>query len=171
MDAPPARIPSLLALAALLFAIPGCREPEPELRMVEVGRSVALEYTLTLEDGTPVGESTGDESMRFRVGADQIAPGLERELIGLRVGDRRRVVVDPKDGYGSVREEGFQEIDIARIPEEFRVVGAQIDAQDGTGNSYPVRVHEVRDQTIVLDANHPFAGKTLIFEVRIVEID
>ena len=109
--------------------------------------------------------------MRFRVGADQITPGLERELIGLRVGDRRRVVVDPADGYGPVREEGFQEIDIARIPEEFRVVGAQIDARDGARNSYPVRVHEVRDQTIVLDGNHPFAGKTLIFEVQIVEID
>ena len=171
MDAPSARIPLLVVLAALLLAVPGCGEPEPVSLAVEVGRSVSLDYTLTLEDGTLVGEKAGDEPMRFRVGADQIAPGLERELIGLRVGDRRRVVVDPEDGYGPVREEGFQEIDIERIPEEFRVVGAQIDARDDTGNSYPVRVHEVRDETIVLDGNHPFAGETLIFEVQIVEID
>ena len=126
MDAPSARIPLFVVLAALLLAVPGCGEPEPVSLAVEVGRSVALDYTLTLEDGTPVGENAGDEPMRFRVGADQITPGLERELIGLRVGDRRRVVVDPEDGYGPVREEGFQEIDIARIPEEFRVVGAQM---------------------------------------------
>jgi FKBP-type peptidyl-prolyl cis-trans isomerase 2 len=124
--------------------------------VVEDGKQVSIEYTLKLEDGST---------------ADSNVPALEAQLAGLKVDDTTHVKLSAEDGYGPVNPEAFQEVDSGQIPEEARTVGSVLVASDGAGQQRPVRVHEVREDKIVLDLNHPLAGETLIFDVKIVAID
>jgi FKBP-type peptidyl-prolyl cis-trans isomerase SlyD len=78
--------------------------------------------------------------------------------------------VQPEEGYGTVRQEAFLEIEKEKIPEDARQVGAQIQGRAGNGQVVRARVTEIKDQTVTLDFNHPLAGKTLYFEVKILSI-
>lgn len=134
------------------------------------GMQVSLEYTLTLEDKTVMDSNVGREPMTYRQGAHEIVPGLEKALEGASKGEKKRVVVKPEDAYGAVDPKAFQEVKKDMIPEKARKVGAQLEAKSPGGESmYPV-VKEVKDQTVVLDFNHPLAGKTLIFDVTVLDI-
>jgi FKBP-type peptidyl-prolyl cis-trans isomerase 2 len=138
--------------------------------MVQDGKQVGIEYTLTLDDGTQVDSNVGGEPLVFQQGAHQILPALEEALAGLKVGDTKEVALTAEQGYGPVREEGFQEVDAGMIPENARVEGTMLVADDGAGNKRPVRVHEIKGDKIVVDLNHPLAGKALTFAVRVMAI-
>ena len=139
--------------------------------MIENGNQVSIEYTLTLEDGTKVDTNVGGEPLVYEQGSGQIIPGLEEELAGLKEGDTKKVTVAPERGYGPVDPEAFQEVESTKIPEEARTVGTMLLARDASGNGRQVRVHEVKDETVVIDFNHPLAGKTLTFDVKILDIN
>jgi len=137
---------------------------------VKDGAQVSLEYTLTLENKTVVESNIGKEPMAYRQGAHEIVPGLERALDGLVKGDKKHVVVKPADGYGEWDAKAVQEVKKSVIPEAARKVGAQLEAKSPDGDSLFPRVTEVKDETVVLDFNHPLAGKTLIFDVTILDV-
>lgn len=139
--------------------------------MIEKGSQVSIEYTLTLEDGTKVDTNVGGEPLVYEQGSGQIIPGLESELAGLKAGDSKKVTVAPEKAYGPVDPEAFQEVEADKIPEEARTVGTMLLARDASGNGRQVRVHEIKDETVVIDFNHPLAGKTLTFDVKILEIE
>jgi FKBP-type peptidyl-prolyl cis-trans isomerase SlyD len=138
--------------------------------MVEEGKQVGIEYTLTLDDGTQVDSNVGGEPLVFQAGAHQILPALEEALAGLQVGDTKEVALTAEQAYGPVNPEGFQEVDAGLIPDGARVAGTMLVADDGSGNKRPVRVHEVKGDKIVVDLNHPLAGKALNFAVRVMAI-
>jgi FKBP-type peptidyl-prolyl cis-trans isomerase SlyD len=138
--------------------------------MIEDGKQVGIEYTLTLDDGTQIDSNVGGEPLVYQHGAHQILPALEEALAGLKVGDTKQVALTAEQGYGPVRQEGFQEVDAGLIPEEARVAGTMLVADDGSGNKRPVRVHEVKDDKVVMDLNHPLAGQALKFAVRVTAI-
>jgi len=134
------------------------------------GTEVSLEYTLTLEDKTVMESNVGREPMTYQQGAHEIVPGLETALEGLAKGEKKRVVVKPDDGYGAVDPKALQEVKKSMIPEQARKVGAQLEAKGPDGQSmFPV-VTAVNDETVTLDFNHPLAGKTLIFDVKVLDI-
>lgn len=141
--------------------------------MVKDGARVGIDYTLKLEDGTVADTSEGREPLVYEQGAGQILPALEQSIAGLDVGDEKQVALSPEEGYGPVREELYEAVAAEQIPEEARSVGSQLVARDAQGNQQPVRVHEVRetDEQIVLDLNHPLAGESLFFDVKVVSID
>lgn len=141
---------------------------QEEAAVINEGATVGFEYTLSLSDGTVVESNVGSEALTYVQGEGQILPALERELLGMAVDDTKQVTLAPADAYGEVNEAAFQEIPIADIPEEARVVGMMLGAQGYDG---PIRVHEVNDETIVLDFNNPLAGKTLTFDIRIVSLN
>lgn len=135
--------------------------------MIQEGSKVSIEYTLTLDDGTKVDSNVGGDPLEYTQGEGQIIPGLERELIGLAVGDAKEVRVVAKDGYGDIDPEALKEIDADQVPEDARTVGSMLMAQ---GHGAPIRVAEVRDDKIILDFNHPMAGKDLNFSVKVLGI-
>ena len=139
--------------------------------VVEDGKQVSIEYTLSLEDGTTADSNVGGDPLQYEQGAGRILPALEAQLAGLKVNDTKHVTLSAENGYGPINPEAFQEVDSGQIPEEARKIGSVLVASDGAGQQRPVRVHEVREDKVVLDLNHPLAGETLIFDVKIVAIE
>lgn len=139
--------------------------------MIEEGKRVSIEYTLRLDDGTEVATNVGDEPLIYEHGAGQILPALEAELAGLSVSDTKEVQLSVEQGYGDVNPDAFREVDIERVPEEARQVGTLLVMAEDDPNQRTVRVHEVRDETVVIDFNHPLAGEALNFSVTIVAVE
>ncbi|MBI3611494.1 MAG: peptidylprolyl isomerase [Nitrospirae bacterium] len=137
---------------------------------VSAGKEIAIEYTLKLEDKTTVDSNVGGEPLKYIQGEHQIIPGLETALEGLKVGDKKAVKVKPEDGYGEVDPNAFREIDKSRIPPEALVVGTPLDGSDPSGRPIHARVREIKESTVVLDFNHPLAGKILLFDVKVLGI-
>jgi len=137
---------------------------------VRDGSLVSIEYTLTDETGTVLDTNVGKEPLTFVQGAGQIVKGLEQELSGLKVGDEKKVQVKPEDGYGLPSKEAFQEFPRETLPAEAQKAGATLMAQGQDGRAIPIRVHEVKEKTVIVDFNHPLAGKTLNFDVKIKDI-
>jgi FKBP-type peptidyl-prolyl cis-trans isomerase SlyD len=140
---------------------------EPRVRE---GSRVALEYTLSDETGKVIESNKGKEPMSYIHGKGQIIPGLEKELSGMKIGEEKKVQVKPEDGYGPVNHEAFQEISKDKLPPEALKVGTMLMAQGPQGQGIPARVHEIKDNTVIMDFNHPMAGKTLSFDIKISEI-
>jgi FKBP-type peptidyl-prolyl cis-trans isomerase 2 len=139
--------------------------------MIQKGKKVSLEYTVFLEDGTQIDTNIGEEPLMFVLGSNQIFPALENELLGLKIGDSKKITLPPEHAYGPVVPEAFREVALEAIPQEFRFVGAVLGVQDPAGGVFPIRVHEVNQEKVMLDFNHPLAGKTLQFEVKVVGVD
>jgi FKBP-type peptidyl-prolyl cis-trans isomerase SlyD len=142
-------------------------KPASEIRE---GSLVTIEFTLTDNSGNLIESTSGKEPLTYVHGAGQIVPGLERELTGLKTGEEKKVQVRPEDGYGLPDEKAFQELPKDKVPPEAHKVGAMLMTESPDGRMIPIRVHKVTDTTIVVDFNHPLAGKTLNFDVKIRDI-
>jgi FKBP-type peptidyl-prolyl cis-trans isomerase SlyD len=130
--------------------------------IVKNGAEVSLQYTLSGEDGKLIETNKGKEPLKYTQGQHQIIPGLEKGLAGMKVGEEKRLKVKPEDAYGPVNKKAFQEFPKEKIPPEGLKVGAVLMARGPQG--------QVIDKTVVLDLNHPMAGKTLIFDVKVLDI-
>ncbi len=135
------------------------------------GKRISIEYTLTLPDNTQVDTNIGGEPLTYIQGGREILPALQQQLLGLEVGESKRVTLSPEEGYGAVDPNAFQEVNKDLIPEDARAVGTPLMARDASGRTHHLRVHEVKESTVVLDFNHPLAGKTLVFDVKILSIE
>ncbi len=132
---------------------------------------VTLDYTLRLEDGEMVESTHGSMPLRFLTGHDEILPALEDALFGLAVGDETAVTVLPDDAYGEYDPEAYEEVPMDQFPaSEALEPGMPIGVQDSSGEMYRAYVSEVRPDVIVLDFNHPLAGETLHFQVRVIDL-
>lgn len=139
--------------------------------MIKEGSKVSIEYTLTLEDGTQADSNVGGDALVYEQGQGQILPALEQELVGLAVDDTKSVKLDAADGYGEVNPEAFQRVPLKMVPEDAREAGTQLVAQAPDGGQMMVRVHEVAEDAVVVDMNHPLAGQGLNFDIRILAVE
>ena len=137
---------------------------------VQDGSIVSIEYTLTDDDGKVIDTNAGKEPLTYIHGAGQIVNGLEQELNGLKVGDQKKVSVKPEEGYGMPSEKAFQELPREKIPAEAQKAGATLMTKVPDGRAIPIRVAQVKEKTVVVDFNHPLAGKTLNFDVKVKDI-
>ena len=161
----------LAMIATLLFSTRLSGETAEIIEtQIREGSQVALEYTLSDETGKVIESNKGKEPMSYIHGKGQIIPGLEKQLSGMKVGEEKKVQVKPEDGYGPVKPEAFQEISKDKLPPEALKVGTMLMAQGPQGQGIPARVHEIKDNTVIMDFNHPMAGKTLSFDIKISEI-
>jgi FKBP-type peptidyl-prolyl cis-trans isomerase SlyD len=145
-------------------------EKSKDNSVVKDGSVVSLQYTLSGEDGKTIESNKGKDPLKYTHGSHQIVPGLEKNLSGMKMGEEKRVKVSPEDGYGPVDPKGFQEFPKEKIPNEALKVGTVLTARGPQGQQVPVRVHEIKEKTVVLDLNHPMAGKTLVFDVKVLDI-
>jgi FKBP-type peptidyl-prolyl cis-trans isomerase 2 len=164
------RVAGLLVLClALPLAAKGAEDPKSA--SVAKGRKVSVEYTLKLEDGSTADTNVGGDPLVFEQGAQQILPALEEALDGMKVSESRKITIPPEKAYGVVMPDLVQEVSLEMIPEEARHPGAQLAAEDENGNRHFARVREVRETNVLVDMNHPLAGQTLVFDVKVLSID
>ena len=137
---------------------------------IEKGKKIKLDYTLTV-DGKIIDSTQGQQPLEYVQGEGQIIPGLEKQLAGLKVGDERTIKVSSDEAYGSFNPQAFQEVPKSVFPQNVDIkVGMMIPLTDPQGRQVTTVVQEIKNDTIVLNFNHPLAGKDLVFKVKIAGI-
>jgi FKBP-type peptidyl-prolyl cis-trans isomerase SlyD len=132
---------------------------------------VSIDYRLHLGDGNIVDESDEGEPLVYLHGYEEIVPGLEKALEGKKAGDSLKVTVAPEDAYGQYDKDGVEEVPREDFPPDMELeAGGIVTATDEEGDDVDFLVKEVREKTVVVDFNHPLAGKTLHFEVTVREV-
>jgi FKBP-type peptidyl-prolyl cis-trans isomerase SlyD len=167
-------------LGALFFLTslsrPGASIPPPgsvnlkPATSVQEGSIVSIEYTLKDDDGKVIESNIGKEPLTYVHGAGQIVRGLEKELYGMKVGEQKNISVKPEDGYGLSDRNAVQEVLREKIPAESQRVGATLMTKAPDGRTMPMRIQEIREKTVIVDFNHPLAGKTLNFDVKVTDL-
>jgi FKBP-type peptidyl-prolyl cis-trans isomerase SlyD len=138
---------------------------------VENGATVKLEYTLKDDAGIVLDSNKGQDPLTFTPGSQQMMPGLEKELIGMHAGEEKKVVLKPEQAFGPSDPSAQAEVPKTMLPPESLTVGARLMARNASGEQRPVTVKEIKGETVVLDLNHPLAGKTLFFEVKVLGVE
>ena len=138
--------------------------------MIKNGSVVSFEYTLSDENGKLIESTKGEDPVTYTHGQHQIIPGLENGLSGMDMNQEKNIRVQPEEAYGPVDLKGFKEVAKTEIPAQGLKVGTMLHARGPRGEDFSVRVHEIKEETVILDLNHPLAGKALNFEVKVLNI-
>lgn len=132
---------------------------------------VAIQYTLTDDQGNVIDQSPAGEPLKYLHGAHNIIPGLENALIDASVGDKKQVTVSAEDGYGPVNDELIQTVPREAFTGIDKIeVGMQFQVQGQGDEEHFVEVKSFTDSEVTVDGNHPLAGQTLNFDIEIVEV-
>lgn len=140
------------------------------MKIVEENSVVSLNYTGKLEDGSIFDTSLteGREPLLATLGQGSLIPGFEKGLLGMKEGDKKTIEIDHTEAYGERKDELIAEVPKDRVPENIEVEQMlQTMTQQGPMN---VLVKEIKEETVILDANHPLAGKKLIFELEVISV-
>ena len=139
-------------------------------RAVAAGDQIRVNYVGRFANGSVFDSSEGREPLEFTVGAEQVIAGFDQAVIGLKPGESCQVVVAPEDGYGPHMPEMVAEVERHLIPDhEKLLLGSMLEVSLEDGQSLEVQVVELSDEVVVLDGNHPLAGKELLFEIELLE--
>lgn len=135
---------------------------------IKDGIVVSLDYTLRLDDGEIV-DSSEEGPLEYLHGYGEIIPGLEKALVGLTVGDNKKVVVSAAEAYGEVDMDAFEIVPRSMFPDDMELEeGLALSLRDAeTNEPFDAAIAEIRENEVMLDFNHPLAGETLHFEVSI----
>jgi FKBP-type peptidyl-prolyl cis-trans isomerase SlyD len=132
---------------------------------------VSIDYTLTLESGQEIDKSPEGQPLGFIAGTGQIIPGLEKALMGRVEGDSAKLVIEPEDAYGPVKDDLFQEIPQDQFPTDVEIKPGMAFEAQGPQGPFMITVTKVNDNdTVTIDLNHPMAGKQLHFDVNVIEV-
>jgi peptidylprolyl isomerase len=137
--------------------------------MIKQGNTVKVHYTGRLEDNTVFDSSTDREPLEFEVGGQQVIEGFDSAVIGLNKGDKTTVTITPEKGYGQLREDLIQEVPRNQVPQDVQV-GSQLQGVNQMGQPFVVTVTDVNETSVKIDANHPLAGKTLLFDIEVIDM-
>ena len=159
----------LSVVLAMVVPLGVSQAADPQSTVAE-GKLVSLEYTLTLDDKSVVDSNVGEKPLTYTHGSHQIVPGLEKALEGMAVGDTKQVTVAPAEGYGETNPKALQEVQKQSLPPEALKVGARLQGKGPNGQMVYPLVSEIKTDTVVLDFNHPLAGKTLHFAVKVLDV-
>jgi len=139
---------------------------------IKEGDKVKIDYEGRLEDGTVFDSSSKHGApLQVEVGAHQVIPGFEKALVGMEKGQEKEITLKPEEAYGQYRKELLQKVPKDRLPKEHEPKpGMMLVLGTPDGKQMPAKIAEVGDNDVTIDINHPLAGKTLIFKIKIVEI-
>jgi FKBP-type peptidyl-prolyl cis-trans isomerase SlyD len=170
----PSPVPSVPAPVAPAPVAPPTVPPAPQpapSATIEDGATVQLEYTLSDDAGKLLDTNKGQEPLTYMQGGQQIIAGLERQLAGMQIGQAKKVVLKPEEAFGPVDPAAQTEVPKDALPPDALVVGTQLMARNASGEGRPVIVKEIKEKTVVVDLNHPLAGKTLVFDVKVLRVE
>jgi peptidylprolyl isomerase len=132
---------------------------------------VRVHYTGKLEDGTVFDSSRERDPLEFTIGEERLIPGFEQAVVGMQPGETKVENVAAGEAYGPFRDELVQELSRKDFPEDITISqGQRFEARTASGQPLMLTVVDVADEKVTVDANHPLAGKDLVFEIELVEI-
>jgi peptidylprolyl isomerase len=163
---------AMLGLALVIgIACGGGGEEEEGTAQAKDGDTVQVHYTLKLEDGTVFDTSIGGDPLQFTIGDGQLIPGFEQAVVGMSPGESKTVEIPADEAYGPYLEELVMVVDRDQLPEDLQPeVGQQLQIRQPDGQTILVKVIDVSESSVTLDANHPLAGEDLTFDIELVEI-
>lgn len=158
----------LLLICALIVS--NVLPAKGESMAITEGSKVKIHYKLTV-DGEVADTSEGKDPLEYTHGQNMIIPGLETQLQGLKAGDTKSVIVAPEDGYGVVNPQAIVEVPKDKLPPEVEPqVGMVLQMQSPEGQPFPGVIQEIKTEVIVINFNHPLAGKELNFQIEIIDV-
>lgn len=142
------------------------------MSVIQDGSTVKVHYKGTLNDGTEFDNSHNrEEPMSVTVGSGQLIQGFDEALLGMKQGDTKTVKIECENAYGPVNEQAIQNVPTSAFPEGFEFIqGNLVQGTSQEGQQVLAIIKEVNDDAVLLDMNHPLAGKDLNFEIEVVEI-
>lgn len=142
------------------------------MQQAQSGNTVQVHYKGTLTDGTLFDSSEGREPLEFPLGAGMVIPGFDNGILGMTVGQKKRIEIPVDEAYGPAHEDMIFTFNRSDLPTDIPLeVGVTLEMhEDGNQQPLPVIIRQVTDDTVVVDANHPLAGQDLVFEVELVGI-
>jgi len=139
--------------------------------IAKAGDTVRVHYKGTLSDNSVFDSSEGRDPLEFTIGSEQVIPGFDTAVNGMKQGDKKTVTIQSTDAYGEHREELVINLDRERLPNDLEPeVGRQLQLSGPEGQTAVMTIIDFNDTTITLDANHPLAGKELTFEIELVGV-
>jgi len=137
----------------------------------KVGDTVSVHYTGKLVDGTVFDSSVDREPLDFQLGRGKVIPGFENAIIGLSHGDKTSVTIPPDEAYGAYNTDLVLEVEREQIPANVDLkIGLVLESVQDDGRRIPMTIIKLTDSLVTMDANHPLAGKELLFEIELVQI-
>ena len=141
------------------------------MQQAQSGDTVKVHYHGILRSGETFDSSQGREPLEFTLGSGQVIPGFDNGVSGMKVGEKKRVEIPVTEAYGEKQQEMLFEFPKNQFPEDMNPeVGMQLMMTNAEQQQFPVTIAEVREETVILDANHPLAGQDLIFELELMDI-
>jgi FKBP-type peptidyl-prolyl cis-trans isomerase 2 len=141
------------------------------MNQVKENNTVKVHYTGKLSDGQVFDSSEGKEPLEFTIGKGQIIPGFEKGLIDMKLNEKKTITIVKEEAYGDIKDDLKQEVKKSELPPDIKPeVGMALVSKSPDGQEMNLLVVEVKDDSIVIDGNHPLAGKDLIFDLEVVEI-
>jgi peptidylprolyl isomerase len=141
------------------------------MEQVKNGDTVKVHYHGKLEDGSTFDSSAGREPLEFEVGSGSVIPGFDEGVKGMSVGEKKTINIPADEAYGAVEEDRIFEFPADRFPPDLKPEpGMALNMSNGQGEYIPVVIRDIKDDVVVLDANHPLAGKDLTFDIEVMEI-
>ena len=139
--------------------------------VVEKGNKIKVEYTGSFENGEvfDASEKHG-EPLEFEAGDGMVVPGFDNAVIGMDVGEEKEVTLKPEEAYGMPNEQAIQKVPKDKFPAEAEE-GMMIGVPLPNGQQVPAKITKITDKEVTIDMNHPMAGKTLVFKIKIVSIE
>jgi len=137
--------------------------------MIENGNVVKVHYTGKLENGTEFDSSLQRDPLEFTVGMGQLIRGFEAGVMGMNVGEKKTITITPEEGYGPVHESMVLTIPRSNVPGDVQI-GAQLQAEGQSGEPVIFVVRQINEDNVIIDGNHPLAGKNLEFTIEVVDI-
>jgi peptidylprolyl isomerase len=170
-----------ISLASAIFSIEHKYKRGADMKTAKQGDRVRIDYVGKVEESdrkkskswSPAKESLCEDTgpVELLIGAEEILPGLERALVGMTPGETRTVKVSAEEGYGARDEEMMVSLSRRDLPSELNPLPGQVlEITDDDGDIFPVTVAALTAESLVIDANHPLAGKDMVFELRLLEI-
>ena len=142
-----------------------------DANIVKKGDRVYLHFMSKLEDGTIINSSLGKQPLSFVVGHGEVIHGLDVGVEGMKLGERKTLIISPEDAFGSPNPELIKEIPKYAIRDVEPTVGMEIAMKSPSGRIVKGKIIEIKENIVIVDANHPLAGKTVVYDVMVVKIN
>ena len=135
------------------------------------GDTVKIHFTGKLQDETVIETSKDRDPLEFKIGDGNVIPGLEQGVIGMAAGDKKTIAISPEDAFGQPQEDLVVDMKKSEFPKDVELAaGVYLNIESSDGKEFKAKVVEIKEDTVILDANHPLAGVTINYDVELIEI-